>query len=212
MKMSLVSVLLASTLLLTACSTSTVATSSETMATTTTEATTTTTETISTTAETTRKAAKINLTYKEVDKALAKVFSTKEHSSSVVAANINMAPFLPKDDDYEPGFPSYTIGWNEGNNSYTLDLVVIEYKTDSVEYKNLTVGSKILTNDSFDDDELIVTAINGQYVLCLTEQTISGVNSLEGDELDIKTSTTSSSESYRSNLAKAIYDAFMSLK
>ncbi len=212
MKKSLVSVLLASTLLLTACSTSTVATSSETMATTTTEATTTTTETISTTAETTPKAAKINLTYKDVDKALAKVFSTKEHSNSVVAANINMAPFLPKDDDYEPGFPSYTIGWNEGNNSYTLDLVVIEYKTDSVEYKNLTVGSKILTNDSFDDDELIVTAINGQYVLCLTEQTISGVNSLEGDELDIKTSTTSSSESYRSNLAKAIYDAFMSLK
>lgn len=212
MKKTLVSVLLASTLLLTACSSSTVATSSETVVTTTTEATTTTTEAATTTAETTQRITKINSTYAEVDKTLVKVFSTKEYGGSVVVANSNMDPYLPKDDDYEPGFPSYTIGWNEGNNSYTLDLVVIEYKTDSVEYKNLTVGSKILTNDSFDDDELIVTAINGQYVLCLTEQTISGVNSLEGDELDIKTSTTSSSENYRSNLAKAIYDAFMSLK
>ena len=138
MRISLISVALASALLLTSCSASAAATSSvtETAATTTTAAT---TEATTTSAETTPRVTKINSTYLDVDKALFLAVPAGFETDAC-------APFPYSDEmvtpgeQYEGAYPNYAFALKDGT---TVSYVVVEFKPDSETFKNLTVGSKV---------------------------------------------------------------------
>ena len=138
MRISLISVALASALLLTSCSASAAATSSVTETAATTEATTT-AEATTTTAETTPRVTKINSTYLDVDKALFLAVPAGFEADSC-------APFPYSDEmvtpgeQYEGAYPNYAFALKDGT---TVSYVVVEFKPDSETFKNLTVGSKV---------------------------------------------------------------------
>ena len=208
MRISLISVALASALLLTSCSASTAATSSVTETAATTEATTT-AEATTTTAETTPRVTKINSTYLDVDKALFLAVPSGFEADAC-------APFPYSDEmvtpgeQYEGAYPNYAFALKDGT---TVSYVVVEFKPDSETFKNLTVGSKVkfsYTNEEGNtyDDELTISAINGQYVLYLKEEQM--VYGDDGMPTGIK--VLAEGAPYTTETGKAIYNAFISLK
>ena len=206
MKRFLPVILATSMLLLTACNSATGSMSSETNVTSTTESTTETTIT-TTTEETTQRVAKINATYEEVEKALLSVLP-KEYvmmSNGVVPNNDEMIPAWVEDEfEFGDGYTQYEYA--PLNSESIIDIekyisfVIFEFKFDSTTLKKLSVGDKFKTIRTFPDNnekiefEFTVSAINGQYVLCLIEK---NSNSLAPYNLDA---------------AKALYDEFMKMK
>ena len=184
MKKTLFTIVLASTLLLTACGTSNgkkesetttaTITTSETETTTTAEATTTASE--ETTSETTKAASGIPETiattvgkpdgYPSIEE-VQTLLSEKAQKDNGVITHITTNT-VPVYDPYILGFRSIFI------DSSTL-VFIFQFDTNSSDYKNLVVGEKFnLTNVDQNgvasNDPQVVTAINGPYVLTIYEK------------------------------------------
>ena len=191
MKKIITTLLLAVSLMLTACSNSAKPsdTSSETTTETTTEATTTTTEATTTTTEaTTISGVSLNDLY--------------EATKVAIKDYINNTNCYPIDkSNYQDTFIKDMKGYSFSTIKCNINYWIIEFDASDSNCPKVNVGDRFtLTNSSGKkDDGYTVTAINGNYILAL-------------NEIDNKTYSINWGSTYSEPTAKAIYDAFVSLK
>ena len=218
MKKSLFTIVLASTLLLTACGTSNGKKESETTTATitTSETETTTTAEVTTTAseETTTETTKAESgTPESIATTVGKPdgYPSIEEVQNLLSEKIKLEKdtkvtptTMPVYDPYILGFRSLSIqDCIDGKNQYVM-IFIFQFDTNSTEYKNLVVGEKFnLTSVNYDqvsNDPQVVTAINGPYVLTI-------LNIVSQDNLDYGKDVAP----FKYSNSQAIYDAFVAL-
>ena len=188
----ILSIVLISTLFLTACGTSTTKTSTE----------------------TTRAFTNISVSYEEVEKSLCSAIPSgwQNHKITALYYGDDMVPYsFPYSDEVdclEDSFDSFFNGaypWHSYKlNKSEVKFVIFEFKSNSEIYKSLTEGNDFSYSASdVDHYHIFVSAINGQYVLLLQEIEWETENS---------GTVIAQSAPYKTEAGKAIYDAFMALK
>lgn len=204
MKKTIFSIVLASTLLLTACGTSTGKKESETTTTLTT-----TSETVTTTEETTDEDETSEdetdaPDLSETTKGLPEGYPTIEEVQDTLYKKINKGTAsvrkmdIPFSDPNLIGFKEMII--TDSTNNVECAVLILLFDTNSEVYKNLVVGEKFETTafiPSDNDSPLVVTAINGPYVLSIFN---TG-----------KTDKNKSVAPFKYSNSQAIYDAFVAI-
>lgn len=205
MKKTVFTIVLASTLLLTACGTSTGKKESET-----TTATITTSETETTTTEETIDEDETSEDetdapdLSETTKGLPEGYPTIEEVQDTLYKKINKGTAsvrkmdIPFSDPNLLGFKEMVI--SDSTNNVECAVLILLFDTNSDAYKNLVVGEKFETTafiPSDNDSPLVVTAINGPYVLSIYN---TG-----------KTDKNKSVAPFKYSNSQAIYDAFVAI-
>lgn len=182
MKKSIAASLLAVTMIVTGCSGSantTTAKDSEPEETTTTTEETTTEETTESTTESTVDERMLKMTLEEVVEAIKPAYTDEELRDMNPTADYDGGEHLKKDAEKgikqwaRFGFSKFDI--NDTSKTHILFVTVYEMDMDSEAFKSLKVGDTIspMTFDSYNykysEEENVVAAINGQYVISITE-------------------------------------------
>ena len=183
MKKSIAVTLLAATLMFTGCSgsatTNTVTESEKTEETTTTTTEETTEETTEATTESTVDERMLKMSLEEVVEAIKPAYTDEELRDMNADIDYDGGEHLKKDAEKgikkwaRFGFSKFDV--NDTSKTHLLFVTVYEMDMDSEAYKSLKVGDTISpmifsTNSyKYSEEENVVAAINGQYVLSITE-------------------------------------------